>query len=183
MTDKLLEVAAHGYAPYGETVLRPDGRTILPLRGIECGLMIFQEIGTPHKTYGDFSGKSKLRLRPISCLTKPITAPNYNQGKEFVPLVELAKAMGIKFVSHTVNTHSVDFVLSKDYMRENTKTKQLRKARFWFDNFSDYGFCISVEGCRSPFLKQLVGIELLNSWLIDWRDLIGKGLAVEITEL
>ena len=30
-------------------------------------------------------------LHPLSDLTKPITVPGYNDGKEFVPIVELAK--------------------------------------------------------------------------------------------
>lgn len=35
--------------------------------------------------------QNKPILHPLSDLTKPITVPGYNDGKEFVPIVELAK--------------------------------------------------------------------------------------------
>lgn len=39
-------------------------------------------------------------FRPLSDLTKPITIEGYNDGKEFTPIVELAKAAYPKMKSH-----------------------------------------------------------------------------------
>lgn len=120
--------------------------------------------------------KSHHEIKPIlfSSLTEPITVAGYNDGLPFVPLVEAAKSMGIKFVRYSVNGNSIDFVLAKEYVRENTKTRELRKARFWFDSHSSYGFCMAVEGCRTPFLKQLVGIEFFQKYHINYRLLPGE---------
>lgn len=85
---------------------------------------------------------------PISCLTKPITVPNYNDGKEFVPLVMLPEHIGID----------------------------------WCDAFDLAMDELSQKDCRFEALPHCF-IEFFNMCLIDWRDLIGKGLAVEITEL
>ncbi len=75
------------YLPYGLKVLQPDGRTILELEGIVGNLMVFQEVGSPHLTYGSIGGTNRPLLRPLSSLTKEIKV----NGERFVPIYKLGE--------------------------------------------------------------------------------------------
>lgn len=59
------------YLPYGVKILRPDGKTLLQLIGIENNLLIFREPNRDNVSYGDIT-KNKLALRPMSDLTKEV---------------------------------------------------------------------------------------------------------------
>lgn len=130
---KLLEVALHSYAPHGlnfKCVDEDSGEfEILPLVKLnyECDCAT---IGN-HEFY--FDELPLFWLNPIECLTKPITVEGYNDGKEFVPMVELRRM----------------------YIGEQI------------------GLNPATWSHRS--------IEMLNRWMIDYRGLIAKGLAVDKT--
>jgi len=111
----------------------------------------FDQIGTDYH----------ILARPMSDLTKEITI----DGESFVPLVELAKAVGIKFKRYEICTTCVDLYLDESFMKPKQGQSGLRKARFWFDTFSKYGFCLSVFGSMIiPKIKHQDGIKKLNEW-------------------
>ncbi len=170
MTDKLLEVALCGYLPYGVQVVgdRKIYYTVDGIRTIKTGDISIKS----NDTHIGFIRELNLALRPISCLTKPITVPNYNQGKEFVPLEELAKA----YIDWSdldsnlkVNPHGP---IDRQFNLEITWDHPSGSKPFFNDNLFIF--------IKYPHKNQQWIIDLLNQWLIDWRDLIGKGLAVSI---
>ena len=73
----------------GLKVLRGDNTTVLKISGIDidCKSLLFTERNTT--TYGSFS-KSKPICFPLSSLSKKIQIKDYNDGKPFVPIVELS---------------------------------------------------------------------------------------------
>jgi len=181
MTDKLLEVAYHQYIPHGVTGVMLDhkidyvGKEIDRIIGIHewsknGDICLLTEGGSKP------SLKSvKMRLRPISCLTKPITVPNYNQGKEFVPIVELAKEVSIDFELIKIDTKHTDLTTYHTcvFFDNNVET-----TLSYSENQSFFLMKDILIGHRVMSQSRL--FDLMNQWLIDWRDLIGKGLAVPI---
>jgi hypothetical protein len=178
MTDKLLEVALCSYLLHDVTFISSMDKPfdefgtqpIQKARGVD--LMFGGKVIITHSNDAYAIETCKLRLRDISCLTKPITVANYNQGEEFVPIVELAKRF---HVNHKYEVTHYDQV------------KHHEEAKAFVVNC-----CVENDSNRYNYYvvsyKNIddipVGvIEFLNMCLIDWRDLIGKGLAVEITEL
>lgn len=141
---KLLEIALYGYLPYGAevcTALRSQRYKI----AWDSPRVIRRTL--------DIGAGYKLMLRPISCLTKPITVPNYNDGEEFVPIDEINR---LARLSDEIN---FDIEWDDD------------------DNHFVLNCAFGLGGWELPFIY-----DLLNKWLIDWRDLIGKGLAVSIID-
>lgn len=183
--EKLLEVALCGYLPYGVTAVMLDhkidyvGKEIDQIIGIHKwskndGVCLLTDGGSKP------SLKSvKLRLHPISCLTKPITVPNYNQGKEFVPIVELFHSMKYHKDVCIVDSYNTDENIHELIYRLD-KVGSIT-GRFVF-NSTQCSFSLIEQGKHRLMPYQGFGFGLMNQWLIDWRDLIGKGLAVEIID-
>lgn len=107
-----------------------------------------------------FIGNFKPMLRSLNKLTELTSIDTYNQGNPFIPLLEIAYFLGIRYNHYEIAGNSIDFVLSTKYMRENTKTKELRKARFWF---SGHSFNITRYG-KMIYFNQLGAIQLLFKW-------------------
>lgn len=82
------------YLPYGLHILRPDGRTILEVKGLIGNSYLFIEDG--RQTYGQISHHSnKPLLLPLDHLTKEIE----HEGKKFVPMEFLETKAGDKLTN------------------------------------------------------------------------------------
>lgn len=82
--------------PYGLQIYYEwDGEIAIKLVGLSYNYKhIYLELKHPHKRETDISlieCAGKPIIRPLSDLTKPIVQADYNDGKPFVPIVELAK--------------------------------------------------------------------------------------------
>jgi len=177
MTDKLLEVAYHQYAPYGVKFkdVYGDAYTLCGLTNYPFNEVEYKDLKGIRQTT-DIKG-CKLLLRPTSCLTKPITVPNYNDGKEFVPIVELAKYAETQYFT----TDDVNYSRTDDCYGAGWLNGEIAFAFGYFARNKSFYLC--NENNDKLYMNDMGGLfDLMNQWLIDWRDLIGKGLAVEIAE-
>jgi hypothetical protein len=138
--------------------------------------------------YGFYIKGIKPILHPMSDLTKPITVDDYNNGKDFVPLFELAKTAYKEVYDKCILIKNVASEISS-----NPKANDIYEV----GNFSlkdgmfeviEYGEVIKrnkkdsepfVEIVHIP-LKQCSYYDLLNQWHFDYRGLIDAGLAVDI---
>ena len=113
-------------------------------------------------------------LHPLSKLTQEI---EYN-GEKFVPILKVLEILKIYLVSYKLLENSIDLILDPKKHRANTRTKENRQVRFWFDNFNGIGFYCS--NMRLFLYKDIYGaIKKLFEWHIDVFGLIEKGLAIE----
>lgn len=184
--EKLLEVTLQ-YIPHGVLFKCEDIHSgeyeLLP-----CTNISFEkdEITFGNDDYGFDEIRIPLMcLRSINCLTKPITVPNYNDGKEFVPIEELAK--------HFENVGKCEL------FHEEDELTTFGWSECHGDDYS--GYCVAWNYERNGFFvyysEDVDGIEaidnllyrveygyqvidLMNQWLIDWRNLIRSGDAVAI---
>lgn len=76
---------------YGLKVMRPDGKTIQQIYGIDKYNLHFYEQGDIR--YGDIN-KSVPIVRSLDDLLKECTQSDYNEGNPFIPMLELAKMKG-----------------------------------------------------------------------------------------
>lgn len=106
------------YLPYNLSVLRPDGKTIVPLVGIENNILIFREYNNEDLTYGDMV-KNKPILRPLSDLTKEIE----HNGEKFVPIDELDNY-------HDFSTLNYKDIISNPLRYPYTVVKKLHEWHF-----------------------------------------------------
>jgi hypothetical protein len=130
-------------------------------------------------------------LHPISDLTKPIKVDGYNEGKEFTPLVALARTAYSELYD--------EYLLIKKntiQIEENPKSDgSYQIGGFSYKNgmfeMLDYGEVIKrnkndlepfVEIIHTP-LNQCKYFDLLNQWHFDYRNLIEDGLAVDINTI
>ena len=176
---KLLELAICGYLPYG----------------LKCHLMGMAEddyadpiIPTIHKITGFLTDGSVVVdngkytpweldevfpiLYPIEYLTKPITVEGYNDGKEFVPIEELANiAYGIDYEFDTIINHG------------NMHVCRNQCNSFVYNEVAKHFYSVKVwdGGTVENLSIQADLFDLMNQWHIDWRGLIAKGLAVDKT--
>lgn len=165
-----------GYLPYGlkflPTHYNPDKRidTLYYLSTINSS--------EEFSVNGYTSNYIKPILRPLSDLIKEIEVSR----EKFVPLLKIAESLGIKYSKYKINGNSIDFVLDTSYKRPNTKTKEPRKTRFWFNNYKAGTFAFT--GCIAMiYLNQIEAIEKLYEWHFDIHGLIEKGLAIDINTL
>lgn len=117
-------------------------------------------------------------LHQLEDLTKPIT----HKEETFVPIIKIADFLGIKYLRFELLENSVDFILHPIYRRENTKTKEPKKVRFWLNTFKTKSFNCTDSGLMRGY-DQLGAFELLYSWHFDIHNLIGVGLAIDINSL
>ena len=127
--------------------------------------------------YGIALAGYKPVLRPMSDLYKEITDKDYNGGKPFVPLVELAKARHPNFDHY--NFYATEQLVSCSIDSD-------------FDNYTDSGLtcidtllfmvyakCYDYYGDRLSFAE----FDLLHRLHLDYRGLIDAGLAVRVYDL
>lgn len=156
--------------PYGVNILRPDGKTVLPMKGIDGESMIFKEVGSPYITYGCLDGKSKPVLHPLSCLTKPITIASYNDGEPFVPIEELLKIKHADFYNEVIGTRYEDIVISKNHS----------VPAACFGLMATRGITVRTFPPEMPNNTPHYIIEKLNEWHINYR--LPDHLFVPVTE-
>lgn len=130
-------------------------------------------------------------LHPINDLNKTIVVDGYNNGKEFIPLVELAK-VGYE----EVYSDSLDIELAMDEIGFSLKEDgSYQIGHFSFKNgmfeMLEYGEVVKkskndldpfVEIVHIP-LNQWKYFDLLNQWFFDYRGLIKMELAIDINTL
>ena len=130
-------------------------------------------------------------LRPMSDLIKPIIVKGYNDDNEFVPLAELKK---------TAYKEAYDGYVTNESVLKEIEPNPKSDGSYMIDNFSfkdgmfemlEYGEVIKrnkkdeepfVEIVHTP-LNQCNYYDLLNQWHFDYRNLIAKGLAIDINTL
>jgi hypothetical protein len=173
-----------GYLPYGLKCKYKDEKTIwtLDLSAIEAD---YKNLKLPLWHYDCVD---EIFLRPLSDLTKPIKVDGYNEGKEFTPLVALARTAYSELYD--------EYLLIKKntiQIEENPKSDgSYQIGGFSYKNgmfeMLDYGEVIKrnkndlepfVEIIHTP-LNQCKYFDLLNQWHFDYRGLIDAGLAVDI---
>lgn len=152
-----------GYLPYGLKIQDED-QDIWTIRQLgnadpcvdgDVGL-IFDDGGYEYYTYID---DMRPVLRPMSDLYKEITDKDYNGGKPFVPIVELAKARHHHFSRFKFNAAG-QFVACKP--KDNS-------ISIWYTYDMD----------RLSFAE----FDLLHRLKLDYRGLIDAGLAVSVYDL
>lgn len=111
--------------------------------------------------YGIALAGYKPVLRPMSDLYKEITDKDYNNGKPFVPIVELAKARHPNF---------------NRYIFYDTEL---------FVFYSMYSECGDYSECYDYYEDRLsiAELDLLHRLHFDYRGLIDAGLAVSVHDL
>lgn len=106
-------------------------------------------------------------LRPLSDLYAEITHAGYNDGKPFVPLIECAK----------IFDPEVDWRLERigeyEYRAIDDEDRY-----FGYSSGEFYHYIWGGYGC-----SQYLVFDLLNSLMIDYRGLIGLGLAKSVHDL
>jgi hypothetical protein len=176
-----------GYLPYDLKCKYKDEKTIwtLDLSAIEAD---YKNLKLPLWHYDCVD---EIFLRPLSDLTKPIKVDGYNEGKEFTPLVALARTAYSELYD--------EYLLIKKntiQIEENPKSDgSYQIGGFSYKNgmfeMLDYGEVIKrnkndlepfVEIIHTP-LNQCKYFDLLNQWHFDYRNLIEDGLAVDINTI
>lgn len=117
------------------------------------------------KRYGLMMSQIKPLLRPLSDLYKEM-----EDG--IVPIVEIAREMGLKFVRYDFGRNCVDLYLTD---------RKGKKARFWYDSFKTGTFRLIIHGSNS--VNQLVGFTYLFQHHYDVWDLIGQNLAIDKSKI
>lgn len=151
----------------GKNALRVQrvDKTIHAIQGFVDDLFIVDNNG--EDKYIAINGNyNKPLLRPMSDLYKPCL----EGGK--TPIVEIAKAIGLKFRIYDIGDKSVDLYLTE---------RKGQKSRFWYDDFKTGTFCLTIYGYGK--VNQLVGFNYLFSHHFDVFGLIDKGLAIDINRL
>lgn len=151
-----------GYIPYNLTCQTPEGR-IATLLGIKTFFAPYiPELGKPI-------------LRPMSDLYREITERGYNNGKPFVPIMELANLIGDVEVCQWVFQPENKRVFSREY-----------SWCFRWD-FDSRAFVLAdspqedVLGHTIPNVYNLY--DALCRLHFDYRGLIGAGLAISVHDL
>lgn len=102
-------------------------------------------------------------LNPMSALTKPMIVEGYNDGKEFIPIIQMA----------LLNW-------SRDYIK--TRLSSHNEAEIYYlhiNGYEDYRSYELPDDNRFSFSE----IEFMAMCHIDFNDLIGQGLALDKTTI
>lgn len=162
MKQEQLKVALCGYLPYGvkfEVIEKgtfsnsPDSVIYV------CADFNNAEHLMREKPYRRKS--SKMVLFNISTLTKPIIVKGYNGGLPFVPKEEIAKEWKQINGEHIdMSIHLIHFIRIEINSEKGLEVQEmgLLNLPYWI-------------------------IDLLNRWKIDYRNLIGQGLAIDVETL
>lgn len=180
-----------GYLPYGMLFQEQRDHTVLRMDAIECvnccqiwanqkyikGLgKDVNDINYPYLSARNCSGQGlKLKevkpiLRPMSDLVHSITVKGYNEDKEFIPLIEMAK--------YDSGNEGIKYTLERD------------------PDPDDAGWYVtaSIESYESPYIysfnrdvnyqyASLWELDFLNQWMFDYRGLINDNLAININKI
>jgi hypothetical protein len=115
--------------------------------------------------------QAKSILRPMSQLTQEITQANYNDGKRFVPIVELYKNVGGSTLQNdlTWGSSSFDYGVGFGAVLYKAKAKvfEANSYRSWAGNYP-VNFS-RKEGMNITNHWKLY--DLMNQWHFNWRNL------------
>lgn len=172
-------------AVYGDLkVMRPDGRTILTVKGMLGTLVQHQENG--EITYSSCSGCRPI-LRPLSDYTKEITHKGYNDNKPFIPLVELAKINWL-ISPKILNEYNVQNGDNGYGVWFNYKPYRGKERCFYFQIYKDgqiqaFSTHINSLSDKSNTAKHCAVcviqiMDKLHEWHFDTRNLIASGDAI-----
>lgn len=126
--------------------------------------------------------EAKPKLRPLSDLTNPIKVDGYNDGNEFVPIVELAK-IGQTFQSQSIDNWEVTKV-SKDFGYGHNQYYVQFKDNYVFGYHEKHGFYSSSNRNKEMDINNQKEIwKMLYKWHVDIHGLIEKNIAVDINTL
>lgn len=115
-------------------------------------------------------------LRPMNDLDTEITEKGYNDGKPFVPIIELAKTSW-KGVEPYINEDGrCVFTYAGLYFYFSWV-----KSGLYFRTLSPYDRSQFVRPAHTFFQSDL--FDLLHAWHFDYRGLIEKGDAVNVLDL
>ena len=176
-----------GYMPYNAKLMLQDG-SIVRLDSINQTYKKTIWIGyKKRETWKDFNysylskltcigrgfklSEVKIILHPMSDLIKPIRVEGYNDGKEFVPLVELAKNSDIVVSEYTLKILSTPpncIEIGDGYV-----------LQYLGDSF----MCLNSGDNEYSPINNFALFDLLNQWHFDYRGLIKDGLAVDINTI
>lgn len=106
-------------------------------------------------------------FNPMSAITQPMIIEGYNDGKEFVPMIELAKIECIDDGSNRAFERAV--IYAPNVVRIYYTEDDCNGCGWRTYEFPDDG------------RYSLNEIQLLNQWHFDVNDLIGQGLAIDKT--
>ena len=121
-------------------------------------------------------------LRPLSDITKPIKVDGYNDSKEFVPIVELAK-IGQTFQSQSIDNWEVTKV-SKDFGYGHNQYYVQFKDNYVFGYHEKHGFYSSSNRNKEMDINNQKELwKMLYKWHVDIHGLIEKNIAVDINTL
>lgn len=170
MVRKLTFVDIAGYLPYGLKVQGEDQDiwtirqlgNVDPCRDGDVGLV--SDDGH-YEQYAYLDDIAPI-LRPMSDLYKEIMDNDYNDGKPFVPLVELAKAKFFYFDNYDFNAAGVFVICSTEagscsewykYNEDKLSTEEfdlLHRLKFDFRGLIDADLAVSVNHLRqNPYEK------------------------------
>ena len=116
-------------------------------------------------------GDIKPIIHPVSDMTKSIKVEGYNNGKEFIPMVELAKKSNV-----VVFEYSLEIIKS---VPNCIKIGDGYILQYLGDSF----MCLDKDNAEYSSIDNVHLFDLLNQWLFDYRELIDDGLAIDINTI
>jgi hypothetical protein len=144
------------YLPYGlEMIFLKSGR-IIKVIGVTNvpNKESFYVTDSLYENYDISRWAFRPLLHPMSDLTKPITVPGYNEGKEFVPIDVLWNETLEQLDSDTYHDH---------FLTPDMKTTWICQ--------------------ENVLLLEWVVVEKLIEWHFDIKNLLARGLAIDINEI
>lgn len=192
MKQEELKVALCGYLPW-EVKMKAMNK---PRRRREIEMLTFR----------NFDTLMFLKRQPIlynlNCLTKPIIVKGYNGGLPFVPMKELHRLNELNHFSKNKESFHrvfVDTIISCEFHNHDGCFFSSDYAQLKYTVETNLGTLIYSFGynatmnrfdARNETYKQPLGVayqldmfDLLNRWKIDFRNLIGQGLAIDVETL
>lgn len=130
---------------------------------------------TEKTSYDVEEGDYDIFVRPLSDLTKEVT----HNGETFVPIVELFKiAINVNYPNFKVR----ELKIEDDFYCIVALDNKNQEIVFGFDN-KDKSFGIFYENKTYSVFNQLELFDKLHEYLIDFRDWIKDGLAIDMNTI
>ncbi len=180
-----------GYFPYNLRFINLNRNMPYHINGISINYEIEYVDENNYHTH-EYLAFCKPILRPMSDLTKPIKIEGYNNGEEFVPLIEMAK-----IAAGCLNKEGSSWEIYEKYelVAQNKITNSNEKFLFYLEWRLTGGFKLTFESIEvdnngdilSPLREYdfnlMPLLELLYQWHFDIHELIDQGLAIDINTI
>ena len=189
MKQEELKVALCGYYPHEVKVMDEDSQTIQYVLGIYEDILYLTLSRFPYRVTAVLN-KTRPILYNISTLTKPIIVKGYNGGLPFVPIEEIAK-IECPAIENSIDRIKNIISFNRGVSFGSTKmgvVYEYEGVVVEITHFRNGVFHKSVikgndSWVFSKFHNYPQIIEFLNMCLIDYRNLIGQGLAIDVETL